>query len=137
MHIFNPPCRANNILFDSSDACKIVDWQFTAVGNIFLDFGTTAWISMSSADTAANQDKIIAAYLESFKQTCERMKCQELPWNNCSLEEFARRAREERFLLAFLWCSTSYELVHKYPALKERVHWVLRQSVEYNPEAFQ
>ncbi len=30
---------------------KIVDWQFTAQGSVFLDFGTMAWISMDPKET--------------------------------------------------------------------------------------
>ena len=40
----------------------MVDWQFTAVGNVFLDFGVLAYLSMDAEQTEANMDKLIDAY---------------------------------------------------------------------------
>lgn len=37
---------ANNCMFDKVSECVIVDWQFSSTGNLFLDFGTLAYISM-------------------------------------------------------------------------------------------
>ncbi len=112
-----------------------MDWQFTSTGSIFLDFGTLAWISMPPGKTSEHADDLISAYHDVFGRACQELGCSSLPWRD--REEFSDRARAEGMYLAFLWCSTSYELVEKYPALKERVHWVLEQSVRLTPHLYQ
>ena len=42
---------ANNCMFDEVSECILVDWQFTAVGNPLLDFGTMAYLSMDPKGT--------------------------------------------------------------------------------------
>ncbi len=126
--------RANNVLYGPGNKARIVDWQFTTTGSIFLDFGTMGWISMSAEETAKHSEDIIASYFDSFTSTCKRLGCSEVPWTR---EEFGRRARVEGLFIAFLWCSTSYELVEKYPAMKDRVHWVLEESVKISPKYYE
>lgn len=119
-----------------SSRCKMLDWQFTATGSIFLDFGTMAFISMSPVATAAHLDRLTTAYYDEFSSVCGSLGVpgSRLPWPKA--DDFSKEAREKGLHLAFLWCSTSYELVAKYPKLKERVHWVLQESVKLTPHLY-
>ena len=65
---------------------------------------------------------------------CQALKCTQLPWSDRAA--FAKDATELGLFLAFLWSSTSYELVIKYPQLKPRVHWVLGKIAGLKPEWF-
>jgi hypothetical protein len=125
---------ANNLLFDKSSDCKMVDWQFTSTGSVFLDFGTMAYYSMAPKETEANMDSLINTYYSSFLDTTKEMGVPEVPWTR---EEFKIQARDVGHYTAFLWASTSYELVGKWPNIRERFHWNLEQAVERTPLLFQ
>ncbi len=126
--------RANNMLFDSSNRCQMIDWQFTASGSVFLDFGTLCYLSMPPSVTAEYHDRLIATYHERFVEVCHSLGVTELPWKNRM--HFEREAKTEALFVTFLWVGVSYELVDPYPALKERVLWVLKESLKLTPEAF-
>ena len=90
-----------------------------------------AYISM--APNAADYDVLEAAFYDSFEKTCESAGvC--VPWDR---SEFKRLARGEGRMLCFLWGSTSYELVNKYPNLKERFQDNLREAVKAMPKLFE
>eukprot|EP00095_Tigriopus_kingsejongensis_P006725 maker-scaffold899_size83673-snap-gene-0.14 protein:Tk06725 transcript:maker-scaffold899_size83673-snap-gene-0.14-mRNA-1 annotation:"hypothetical protein SINV_02028" len=122
----------NNCLFDTQGNVKIVDWQFTTNANPFLDIGTMAFISMSPEATEKHLDEILGAYYQAFEVTARQCEV-EMPW---SQDQFHAQALEQGLLLCFFWCSTSYELAHKYPKLKERVHWVIRKSTSLSPKSY-
>ncbi len=123
---------ANNMLFKDKSDCRIVDWQFTANGSVFLDFGTLAFISMSPKQTEISLDQLTSAYFDKFEQVVEELGAKS-PWTK---DDFAKVAQDHGLFLCFLWCSTSYELVEKYPKLKERVFWVLERSIQRTPEFY-
>lgn len=123
---------ANNVMFNQKYHPKIVDWQFTATGSIFLDIGTLGYLSCDPVTTEANLATIKSAYYNVFKRVCDDLKVP-VPWES---SEFDALAEEHGLFLAFLWCSTSYELVLKYPQLMKRAHWCLEQSIRRNPHFF-
>ena len=84
--------------------------------------------------TESHWDTLIDAYYTEFCQVCTDMQldpCSQMPWTR---EEFSEKARTVGLFLTFMWCSTSYELVAKYPALKERVHWVIAECFKRAPQ---
>ena len=120
-------------MFNDNDDCKIVDWQFTATGSIFLDFGTLGYFSTDPHTTESNLESIKDAYFSEFKRICDLLKVA-LPWTRV---EFGNLTEDLGLFIAFLWCSTSYELVKKYPRLLNRAHWCLHRSIAKTPQFYQ
>ncbi len=120
-------------MFNKDGDCKMVDFQFTTTGSVFLDFGTTAYYSMSPETTEANVERMVEAYYSTFVAVCAAAGVTELPWTR---DDFGAKARDDGHYVAFLWAGTSYELVEKYPNLRERYHWNLEQAVKRTPHLF-
>ena len=125
---------SNNVLFGVNNEVKMVDWQFTGEGEVYLDFGTLAYISMNPEETEKNLDLFIKSYFDKFHEICDNFEV-EIPWGN--LQEFSREVQQFGLYLTFMWCSTSYELTKKYPKMKERVFWVLKKSIKLTPTWYQ
>lgn len=123
----------NNCMFSDDSQVKIVDWQFTTNANPFLDFGTMAFISMDPRETESHVDDMLNVYFEAFQEVCNQ--CQvEMSWTH---DEFMKQGLEHGLILCLMWCSTSYELVHRYPKLKDRIHWLLKKAVANSPKYFE
>jgi len=113
-----------------------VDWQFVSSGGPFLDIGTTAIISASPEKTQEALPIMLEAYMTKFKTIC-KSKNVESPSFLKDMTTFTEEVLTRATRAAFMWCSTSYELVHKYPNLEQRVKWALRESVKRSPELYQ
>ena len=72
-------------------------------------------------------------YFSEFERVCDEAKV-DSPWTK---EEFDEKAEELGLFIAVLWCSTSYELVKKYPNLMCRAHWCLERSIKLSPKFYQ
>ena len=81
------------MLFDGANNCKMVDWQFTAVGNVFLDFGVLAYLSMGAEETEANMDKLIDAFYNKCVFLLKNSQSKVLNCNVFSSPGSARCAR--------------------------------------------
>ena len=112
----------------------LLDWQFAAIGNPFLDLGTLALLSMSPDLTESNLDDLLDAYFDQFASTASDLGVKESPWGSRS--EFAGIAKREGFLLCFCWIFTSYMLAEKFPAMRSRMVWACVKTLEYNPDLF-
>lgn len=126
---------SNNILFDENDDCRILDWQFTDVGSIFLDLGCLAFYSMSPEETERHMGSLIGEYYSSFVATCREngLKDSDIPWSE---EMFVSLAREWGHYTAFLWGVVTYYLVKTYPSFRERFQWNLNMAVAHAPHFF-
>ena len=54
MFLIHGDLWANNCLFDKDLNCILLDWQFTATGNVLTDFGLMAYLSMDSSGIIVN-----------------------------------------------------------------------------------
>ena len=123
--------KANNMMFNAEDECKVFDWQLTTDGHWSLDLGMLAFISMNPEDTEKHATVFIEAYYEQFRDTLSKFET-EIPWEN--FEEFSKDAKEIGFFLTFIWCSFSYRnMVQIYPEFKRRALYVVQKSIELMP----
>ena len=127
---------SNNVLFDGDDDCRILDWQFTDVGSVFLDLGALAFYSMSPEETERHLESLIGEYHSSFVATCtlNGLKDSDVPWSE---GRFVSLAREWGHYTAFLWGVVNYNLVKTYPSFRERFQWNLHMAVTHAPHFFQ
>ena len=126
---------ANNILYDSKSDCKIVDWQCLTTGNLFIDFGNMAFLSMDWKDTKANLDDFAAGYYKKLVEVCSKFGTQDqLPWKD--YDGFYNDLMTKGSLVTYLWCITAYQQTEKNPNLKEREFNLLEIVIKNNPKIF-
>lgn len=127
----------NNVMIDSNQKSKILDWQMVVPYHPILDVSMMICSSLSRSNLENWSEQLVKHYHANFLRTCQKLDVKDdQPLKNA--EDFYQLFLKKGIVITFLiWISAYEDFICSKPDFKPRFDWVFEKCRQFSPDIFE